>query len=213
MIISMLNEKGGVGKTTLAVNIAYALKQRGYSTLLVDSDPQGSAREWHVRNGGELIDLVALDKITIAKDIQPLKKIYDMIVIDGAGWGCMSSSSIEMTIKTLKCSDYVLIPLQPSPYDLHASSNISELINARQEVTDQKLKSAFVLTQCINNAMITTDIEKELKEFKIPLLKTRIYKRVIYASSAINGNSVLRSADLKAKQEINDLVDEILCEI
>lgn len=213
MIISILNEKGGVGKTTLAVNIAFALKQRGFDTLLVDSDPQGSAREWHVRNGGELVDMVALDRNTIAKDIQPFKKNYSHIVIDGAGWGCMSSPSIEMAVKTIMCSDYVIIPLQPSPFDLHASSNIAELVTVRQQITEYKLKSAFVLTQCVNNANITQTISEELSEFKIPLLRTKIMKRVAYAESAMKGNSVLQSGDTKAILEINQLVDEILCAI
>ncbi len=65
MIISILNQKGGAGKTTISVNLARGLKQDGGSVLLVDSDPQGSARDWHAAGNGELITVIGLDRPTL----------------------------------------------------------------------------------------------------------------------------------------------------
>ena len=84
MIISILNEKGGVGKTTLAINLARAFKLYGFKTLLVDSDRQGSSRDWHENGDGEMLEVIGLDRPTLDKDIQKFKKSYDVIFIDGA---------------------------------------------------------------------------------------------------------------------------------
>lgn len=209
MIISILNEKGGVGKTTLSVNIAHAMKLNGYKTLLVDSDTQGSAREWHVRNDGELLDLISLDVPTIAKDIKQFSSIYDRIIIDGAGWGSVDSKSVDMAIKTIMCSDIVLIPLQPSPFDLWGLGNIIELVKTRIEITEGKLKAALILTQALKQAIITKEMKDELREVNMPLLSTVIHRRVVYATSAFEGKTVLLGNDELAKKEIMDLVEEI----
>jgi chromosome partitioning protein len=211
MIISILNEKGGVGKTTLAVNLAHAMKLLDYRTLLVDSDSQGSARDWHARNNGELINMVALDRPTICNDIRPMKNLYDRIIIDGSGWGSVDNKSVEMAVKTIVCSDLVLIPLQPSPYDFWASKNIIELIKMRKIVNEGSPKAAFVLNQCIKNTKIMDQVLALIKEFDagIHLFDQEICKRVVYATSAFAGNTVMNSDDKNAKKEFINLVNEI----
>jgi chromosome partitioning protein len=66
-VIAVLNQKGGSGKTTIATNLAHALQRDGYKVLLVDSDPQGSTRDWNEANGGNIIPVVGLDRETLAK--------------------------------------------------------------------------------------------------------------------------------------------------
>ena len=81
-IISLLNQKGGVGKTTLSTNIAMSLKEQDKKVLLVDSDPQGSLRDWNEANEGKLISVIGLDRETLAQDIEAVKNGYDYIIID-----------------------------------------------------------------------------------------------------------------------------------
>jgi chromosome partitioning protein len=69
MIISILNPKGGCGKTTISTNLARALHERGSSTLIVDSDPQGSARDWHAASDNNPLALIALDRANNMKSL------------------------------------------------------------------------------------------------------------------------------------------------
>jgi len=109
MIISILNQKGGTGKTTLAVNIVREYTIRKYKSLLVDSDSQGSALRWHELSGGDLIDLTCLPVTTMDKDILKFNDHYNRIIIDGI------PSMSRLTACAIKAADVVLIPVQPSP--------------------------------------------------------------------------------------------------
>ena len=111
---AILNQKGGAGKTTISVNLAMALQQSGQRVLLVDSDPQGSARDWHAAGNGSLLTVIGLDRPTLDKDIKALNG-YNKILIDGA------PQLAEMAVSPIKCADIVLIPVQPSPYDIWAA--------------------------------------------------------------------------------------------
>ena len=112
MIISILNQKGGTGKTTLAVNMARAYTKRSFKTLLVDSDSQGSALRWHEESGGDLIDLTCLPVTTLDKDVVKFKDRYERIIIDGI------PRVSPLTICAIKAANVVLIPVQPSTYDI-----------------------------------------------------------------------------------------------
>ena len=105
-IIAILNQKGGAGKTTLATNLARALQLHGHQVLLVDSDPQGSSRDWNAAGQGELVPVVGLDRPTLAKDIQALTDNRDFIIIDGA------PQIAELAVAAIKCADVILIPVQ-----------------------------------------------------------------------------------------------------
>ena len=111
-IIAVLNQKGGAGKTTLSTNLARALQLGGDKVLLVDSDPQGSARDWNAAGNGELLPVIGLDRPTLAKDIQAIRDNQDWIIIDGA------PQIAELAVAAIKCADLILIPVQPSPYDV-----------------------------------------------------------------------------------------------
>src|SRR4051812_21613879 len=84
MIIAVLNQKGGAGKTTLAIHIATALALRGSRVLLVDADPQGSSLDWQTaRRDAPLVPVIGLPSSTLRRDIEPHIKHYQHIIIDG----------------------------------------------------------------------------------------------------------------------------------
>ena len=207
MIISLLNQKGGVGKTTLAVHIATALAQRGNRVLMVDADPQGSALDWGASRSTEreaLFPIIGLPKATIHRDMPKLGADYGFVVIDGP------PRVYDVARSAIMASDLVLIPVQPSPYDVWAAKEIVDLIR-EASVYNEKLKSAFVINRKIVNTAIGRDVTAALSEYELPVLQAQICQRVSFAESAAEGQTVLETEkESLASQEITHLVDEII---
>lgn len=203
MIVSILNQKGGSGKTTLAVNLARCLAKQFESILLVDSDPQGSARTWHEKSDGELLNLVALDRPTLSKDVLKLSHNYDWIIIDGV------PQVSNMTIAAIRCSDIVLIPVQPSPYDIWASEDTIRFVKDYQDNCVGKLKAAFVVSRKIINTNLGREIVSELEKFELPIFKNGTSQRVVYAESAQSGLTVFECDSTVAQAEITEIAKEL----
>lgn len=203
-VISVLNQKGGSGKTTIATHIATCLQQKGNSVLLVDSDPQGSSRDWAaMRESGDL-PVIGIDRPTLERDLKSLAK-KDFVVIDGA------PQTADLAISAIKVSNFILIPVQPSPYDIWATSDLVDLVKQRIEITDGKLKAAFVINRAIKGTKIGAEIRKALEEYDLPVLESVIFQRVSYPSSASMGKTVTElepSSD--GAKEIISLTNEIL---
>lgn len=205
-IIAVLNQKGGAGKTTIATNLARALylADKTSRVLLVDSDPQGSARDWNAASDGELVPVIGLDRATLAKDIQAIKENQDWIVIDGA------PQIAELAVAGIKCADVVLIPVQPSPYDIWACEDLVDIIKARQEVTEGHPKAAFIISRVIKNTQLSKEIGEALEGYGLPVFKNFTTQRVVYAKSAAVGSSVLDvEHEGEAAKEIMAIVEEL----
>jgi len=201
IVVAILNQKGGSGKTTIATNLAAFIHNEGNKILLVDADPQGSTRDWKAA-GDSPVPVVGLDRPTLAKDLPAISSDYDIVLIDGA------PSIKEMAIAAIRIADYILVPVQPSPYDIWATADLIELIKARQEVTDGIPKASFIVNRTIKNTKLSQEISDVLKEYEIPVFSNRITQRVIYASSAAEGKTVIDSQDKTAIMEIKRLVME-----
>src|SRR3712207_212035 len=105
MIISFLNQKGGVGKTTLAVHLATALAQQGRRVIMVDADPQGSALDWSAsRESDALFPVIGLPKPILHRELPKLAADYDFLVVDGA------PRVYDVARSAIMASDLVLIP-------------------------------------------------------------------------------------------------------
>lgn len=206
-IISVLNPKGGCGKTTVSTNLARALHEQGFSVLLVDSDPQGSARDWHAANEDNPIELVALDRPNNVKTLSSMATNYDYVVIDGA------AKLEDMIAACIKVSDFVLIPVQPSPYDIWAASDLVDFIEARQEVTDGIPLAGFVISRMVEGTRLGGDVRKALGEYPLPICETTITQRQVYPQTASEGLTVYDADNAKAKAETTALADELLAMI
>lgn len=186
-LIAVLNQKGGVGKTTLAVHLAAAFALGGERVLLVDADPQGSALDWSASRAAEpLFPVVGMPKATLHKDLPALARDYDAVVIDGP------PRVNELARSAIMAADIVVIPVQPSPYDVWAAEEILTLL--REAATfRENLKSVFVINRKITNTAIGRDVSEALARYGVPVLAASVCQRVAFAESAGQGLTVLET--------------------
>lgn len=207
MIIALANQKGGVGKTTLSLNLAQGLCLRGKSVLVVDADPQASALEWaEQRTKPCAFSVVGLPHKKIHHELEKIKKSFDVIVID-----CPPRVS-NITRSAIIASDLIVVPVTPSPYDLWASAELLELV-AEAKMFRPNLITRFVINMKINNTNLARDFTLALLEMNILTFKTELVRRVVYPHSATQGLTVFdfeQAFDEKATSEINNLLDEVM---
>lgn len=202
-VIAVLNQKGGAGKTTIATHLARALQLAGRDVLLVDSDPQGSARDWAAVRDDQPVPVVGIDRPTIDRDLKSLAK-KDFVVIDGA------PQAADLAVSAIKAADFILIPVQPSPYDIWATSDLVDLVRQRIEMTDGRLQAAFVVSRAIKGTRIGAEITETLEGYGLPILTARITQRVSYPTTAASGTTVLDTEPQgDAAAEIRALLEEI----
>ena len=185
-IVAVLNQKGGSGKTTLAINLAHALQQDGETVLLVDADPQGSTRDWHEANGGAVLPVVGLDRETLARDLKVVGS-YDWILIDGA------PQIAKLSAVAVKVADLVLIPVQPSPFDVWACADLVEMVEARQEVTGGRPPAYFVVSRAIKNTRLSQEVGAAVADYGLPVFQAGTTQRVVYPTAASQGKTVLET--------------------
>ncbi len=200
MIIGVLSQKGGVGKTTLAVNIAAALARGGRRVLLVDADPQGSALAWSsARAAAPLFPVVGMAKPTLHRELPQVARGYDRVVVDGA------PRTNELARSAILASDLVLVPVQPSAYDVWAAADTVALI--REASQYRELRAAFVVNRRIGRTAIGRDVATALAALGLPVLEPPIGQRVLFAECAGAGLAVGEAAPRsEAAREIEALV-------
>ncbi|MFL0834863.1 ParA family partition ATPase [Vibrio parahaemolyticus] len=203
-VIAVLNQKGGSGKTTIATHLARALQLDGADVLLVDSDPQGSARDWAAVKEDNPVTVVGIDRPTIDRDVKNVARKVDYVVVDGA------PQAADLAVSAIKAADFILIPVQPSPYDIWATADLVDLVKQRIEVTDGRLQAAFVVSRAIKGTRIGGEVTEALVGYELPVMDTRVTQRVIYPGTAAGGTTVLDSdPDGDAAREIRALMAEI----
>lgn len=199
-IICVANRKGGVGKTTLATNLAVALNNKGKS-ILIDADEQQSAFKWaNQRNDVECITVHS----DLLEQLEQLDKKYEYILIDVAG----RDSTIFR--EALLVSDTLIVPTQPSLLDLEVLTYMQEKVKTARK-TNENL-NAYVL---INRAAVRTTELKDAIEFiahfdQFTLLKTVLFERKQFRDAIVESKSVTEMKASKAKDELNQLIIELL---
>lgn len=206
-IIALLNQKGGVGKTTLSVHLATALAQ-GHKVLLVDADPQGSALDWSAQRDIEgtpaRFPVIGLPKETLHRELAPISLDYEWVVIDGP------PRVNKIARSAIVSSDFVIIPVQPSPFDIWAAEDVEEIIDECAAIKPN-LISRFLVNRLILNTTLGKEVQEELGKRPFPTFKTAIRNRTEYAKAARHGMTALETEPHgPAAEEIRAWTAEII---
>jgi len=204
-IIALAGNKGGSGKTTLAINLACALARRG-AVALLDADPQGSCRHWAnaAADNDSLSVVDAADDVAAA--IAGQRDRVDHLIVD-----CPPSVQTEQTLAVLAQADRVLIPVLPSPLDIWAGLHVEPVL--QQAGRDNPgLQALLVINQLEPRTRLSQLARQALDELGIPTALTTLRRRMAYRRAILEGRSVLDmgSRGAEAAREIEALIQELV---
>jgi len=208
MIMAFLNQKGGVGKTTLATHLAGELVARGRSAVVIDADPQGSALDWAQRRQQKglqrLFGVVGLPRETLHIEAPELAHSVDHVIID------VPPRVTALTRSALLAADVALIPVQPSPYDVWASAEAVALITEARFFRPL-LHTAFVINRRVVGTVLGREARSALADQPFPTLQAEVHQRIAFADSVAAGCLVREcAARSAATREISTLTAEVL---
>ena len=209
-IIALVSQKGGSGKTTVAMQLAAGLALRGYDVAVADLDPQESASRWVESAAAgtpfpvQLIRLLG-DTDKMERALRPVARHADFVVLD-----CPPSIEHPHTANALDLCDLALVPVVPSPTDLWSTRAIEKLILNRMKERP-KLLGALLPNRVMRTAL-AADVLEVMRDFALPVLGAALSQRSAFAQSAVRGGSVydLGRVASAAQDEVEQLVSAVL---
>ena len=204
-VISFLNQKGGVGKTTIALHLAFELAKQG-TVLLIDADPQSSSLDWSTqREEKSPFNVMGFPKKVLHREIASLSSGYDWTLIDGP------PASTEIATSAISASDLVLIPVQPSPLDTWAAERIIATLS-EVRIIKPHIQARFVVNRLMPNTTLGREVVASLESYPdVSTIPTAIHNRTEYAKAMRLGKTAQETEPTgKAALNIATLANDIL---
>ena len=207
-VITLATSKGGVGKSTLARNLAAYWLNIQMKVAIIDADPQGSIINRHDSNGLlKEVTVIAEPEETVSNLIEEIKSKFDYVIVDTGGF------RNRTTVKALIFTDLALIPLKPSADDVQGALetyNLIKELNNTPERIATPIKYRMIITMSQHNTIIAKHVRSELEQLGYLIIKSEMYHRVAYPEAAITGLSpCITDPDGPASRDINLIINEI----
>ena len=204
MIISFVNQKGGVGKTTTAINLGASLVRKNQNLVLIDADPQGSAVTWHSIEENQAFEIIGHPGKLTQTDIEILEAAYDYVIID-------APPAVNDKVETiLKASDLVILPVTPSSLDLWSCKETLDRLESKSEVPLNG-RVRLLINRKIPGTRVGREVRQALEKFDTPVFETELCQRVAYIEAMRFGVSVMQFAPgSKAAGEIEHWGQEVI---
>jgi chromosome partitioning protein len=205
MILAVVNQKGGTGKSTVATNIASCFAAEGREVLLIDADPQHTALDWRADRPDDqpLLQAIGLPIRNLHQELEPFRRKYEVIIIDGGGRITATARAAVMA------SDFIIVPILPSKPDLLSTQDFfREVINEVTAVKD--IQGAILINQVQTGTLINREVREHLKELHYPVFDTVLHLYVAYKEAMAAGLSVIEyDPKSKAAQEMAAFFHEL----
>lgn len=202
-IITLAHQKGGVGKSTVALNLYGYFSKAELKTAIVDIDPQGSITAFVDFNGDEKFNLIRRTDFKDYTDLLEKLQEYEVVIIDTPPY--LSKELIDV----IAITNIILIPCKASLLDAFAIRQTIEFIESNRGGRNDFI-SAIVMTMVISGASIQAQIREHLQQYNIQIMDTEIGNRVAYAKSLFVSGNVMQDDAGKAREEMDSLANEVL---
>ncbi|MCU9849077.1 ParA family protein [Defluviimonas sp. WL0024] len=201
-VIAVVQQKGGSGKTTLAVNLATAAIRRGMTVALLDTDPQGSLGRWFMtrreRLGEAGLEFSTSSAWGVSYECEKLKRDVDLVIVD-------TPPKVDADLRpALREADLVLVPVASSHVDLWATDGVLDLA-AREHK-----RAWLVLNRTRAGTRLCEDVARAAEELTAGVAASRIANRVVYAETLGLGLGAVESGQKAAREEVEAFADEVM---